>query len=88
MRLLLVLLALLTGLSLPEVSAASSRVEVAGTGLAGSASAAVGARRQECAVQACDVPRARFVLSSAAVWAPVAMPRAIGTVCLSDCPRE
>ncbi|WP_179504600.1 MULTISPECIES: hypothetical protein [unclassified Sphingomonas] len=71
MRFLLVLFALLSGLSLPEVANATTRTEVAGAAQAGLAVAPVAAH---CVVQAARVRAARpaFDVAQHAASAPLA----------------
>lgn len=74
MRLLLVLLAMLSGLSLPQAAAvAAARAEVAGTGLAQGPQAVAEAKREACPVRAREaVPPRRFAAQQRKpIWLPV-----------------
>ncbi|MCW1384838.1 hypothetical protein OLX02_18635 [Novosphingobium sp. KCTC 2891] len=73
MRLLLVLLAMLTGLSLPDVAVATSRAEVAGVGVSASAATQAAARRTVCPVRAKAAPPRKFAaLQRKPIWLPTA----------------
>lgn len=86
MRLLLVLLALLSGLSLTEVTASSARAEVIGaaSGTVLAASAEIGARVSLAKAQR---PSGEVRTASAPVLVAPAPMRAISIV-ISDRPRE
>lgn len=73
MRLLLVLLAMLTGLSLPEVAVATSRAQVAGMGVLASETAPAEAHRQVCPVRAREAapPRKFAAFQRKPLWLPV-----------------
>ncbi|WP_225206650.1 hypothetical protein [Novosphingobium huizhouense] len=75
MRLLLVLLAMLTGLSLPQAAAvAAAQSEVAGAELAKAASAMAPDARKSCPLRARQaVPQRRFAPAQRRpIWLPVA----------------
>lgn len=88
MRMLLVLLAMITGLSLPEMAHAVQRAEVADTGVAASASASAEQRQQRCAGRGGAVPQKRSNARRKTVWLPApALIRPCG-IELSDRARE
>lgn len=88
MRILLVLLAMLTGLSLPEVVHATSRTEVADSGVAASSAVAPALHEQRCAARGGVVPQMRTTARRTAAWFPApALIRSCGFE-LSDRTRE
>lgn len=89
MRILLVLLAMLTGLSLPEVAVATSRAEVADVSAAPVASASLAERDQACTIMAGTALRRRTAIARRTImWLPlVALGRPCGLV-VSDRPLE
>lgn len=88
MRFLLALLAMITGLTLPEVALAVSRTEVADTGVSGAATASAEQRQQRCAGRGGVVPQKRSNARRKTVWLPApALIRPCG-IELSDRARE
>lgn len=91
MRLLLVLLAMLSGLSLPQAAAvAAARSEVTGSGLAQGSQAVAEAKREACPVRAREaVAMRRFVAQQRKpIWLPVAALAAGCAYELSDRARQ
>lgn len=88
MRMLLALLALITGLSLPEVALAVSRTEVAEAGMATGATTSVEQRQQRCAARGGAVPQKRTNARRKTMWLPApALIRPCG-IELTDRARE
>lgn len=88
MRMLLALLALITGLSLPEVALAVSRTEVAEAGMSAGAPSSVEQRQQRCTARGGAVPQKRTNARRKTVWLPApALIRPCG-IELSDRARE
>lgn len=88
MRILLALLAMISGLSLPEVAVAISRAEVAEAGVAAGTSASAERRQQRCAGRGGAVPQKRTSARRKTVWLPApALIRPCG-IELSDRARE
>jgi len=90
MRLLLVLLAMLTGLSLPEVAVATSRAQVAGMGVSASAIAPAEAQRKVCPVRAREAapPRKFAALQRKPIWLPMPALVPVCGIQLTDRARE
>lgn len=87
MRLLLALLAVLTGLSLPDVAVAFSRAEVAESGAAAQSAQAGEQRQQRCAARTGTVVQpCRKVRRT--IWLPLPAFIPARTVELSDRARE
>ncbi|MFN3552139.1 MAG: hypothetical protein ACK4UL_03440 [Novosphingobium meiothermophilum] len=87
MRLLLALLAVLTGLSLPDVAVAFSRAEVAESGAAAQAAQTVEQRQQRCAARTGTLAQpCRKVRRT--IWLPLPALTPVRTVELSDRARE
>jgi hypothetical protein len=70
MRILLALLAMITGLSLPEVAFAASRTEIAESGVASAATASAERRQQRCVQRGGAVPQTRTTARRRTVWLP------------------
>lgn len=70
MRILLALLAMITGLSLPEVAFAVSRTEVTDAGVSAAATASAEQRQQRCAGRGGVVPQKRSTARRKTVWLP------------------
>lgn len=88
MRFLLALLAMITGLTLPEVALAVSRTEVADAGVAAAATASAEQRQQRCAGRGGVVPQKRSNARRKTVWLPApALIRPCG-IELTDRARE
>lgn len=88
MRILLALLAMITGLSLPEVALAVSRAEVAEAGVAAGTTVSTERRQQRCAGRGGAVPQKRTTARRKTVWLPApALIRSCG-IELSDRSRE
>ena len=88
MRLLLALLALLTGLSFPDVALATSRMEVADSGVSVAVATPAAPRAQSCAGQGGEAPRKRSTVQRKMLRLPtVALARTCG-ILLSDRGRE
>ena len=88
MRILLVLLAMMTGLSMPGVAYAVSRTEVADSGVSASASASAEQRQQRCSERVGAVPQKRASARRKTVWLPApALVRPCG-IELTDRARE
>jgi hypothetical protein len=88
MRILLALLAILSGLSLPEVAFAASHTEIANAGVAGSGTAAAERRQQRCIERGGAIPQRRSSAPLKTVWLPApAFVRACG-IELTDRARE
>lgn len=88
MRMLLALLALITGLSLPEVALAVSRTEVAEAGMSAGSATAVEQRQQRCVGRGGAVPQKRTNARRKTVWLPApALIRPCG-IELTDRARE
>jgi hypothetical protein len=88
MRLLLALLALLTGLSMPEVAFAASHAEVAEAGGVAMATAPMAAPQQVVVVRRGPVPRNRGVLERRTLWLPTLAFGRNASIALSDRPLE
>lgn len=88
MRILLVLLAMITGLSLPGTSYAVPRSGVADSGVSAGMTATVDQRQQRCAERGGAVPQKRTTARRKTVWLPApALIRPCG-IELSDRARE
>lgn len=88
MRILLALLAMITGLSLPEVAFAASRTEIAGAGTSGAATASAERRQQRCVERGGTIPQKRYGTRRKTVWLPApAFVRSCG-IELTDRARE
>lgn len=88
MRFLLALLAMITGLTLPEVALAVSRTEVADAGVSAAATASAEQRQQRCAGRGGVVPQKRSNARRKTVWLPApALIRPCG-IELTDRARE
>ena len=89
MRVLLVLLAMITGLSVPQVAVAFSRTEVAESGVSANQAPAADQRQRRCAQRDRDVPQMRHATARRkTVWLPAP---ALARVCgieLTDRARE
>lgn len=70
MRILLALLAIITGLSLPEVAFAASRTEIADAGISGAATASAERRQQRCIERGGAIPQKRSGARRKTVWLP------------------
>lgn len=88
MRILLALLAMITGLSLPEVAFAVSRTEVADAGISASASISAEQRQQRCIGRGGAVPQRRSSARRKTVWLPAPALIRICGIELSDRARE
>ncbi|WP_068076414.1 hypothetical protein [Novosphingobium lentum] len=69
-RILLALLALITGLTMPEIAFATSRTEVADS-IATPTAAPTSARQQNCVGRGGVVPRRPVTVQRKTVWLPV-----------------
>ncbi len=88
MRILLALLAMITGLSLPEVAFAASRTEIADAGVSGAATASSERRQQRCVERGGAIPQKRSSARRKTVWLPApAFIRSCG-IELTDRARE
>lgn len=88
MRMLLVLLAMITGLSLPEVALAVSRAEVADSGIAAAPTASAEQRQQRCVCRGGNLPQKRTPSRRKTVWLPAPAFVAGAAIFLSDRPLE
>ncbi len=70
MRILLALLAMITGLSMPQVAYAASSMEVADAGVSGAATASAEKRQQRCAERGGVRPQKRSNARRKTVWLP------------------
>ena len=70
MRILLALLAMITGLSLPQAAYAASRMEVADAGVAGATTALAERRQQRCVERGGAIPQKRSSARRKTVWLP------------------
>ena len=88
MRMLLVLLAMITGLSVPEVALAVSRAEVTDNGIAAAPTASAEQRQQRCVCRGGSVPQKRTPSRRKTVWLPAPALAAASVIFLSDRPLE
>lgn len=88
MRMLLVLLAMITGLSLPEMALAVSRAEVADSGIAAAPTASAEQRQQRCVCRGGSVPQKRTPPRRKTVWLPAPALATASAIFLSDRPLE
>lgn len=88
MRILLVLLAMISGLSLPQVAVAISRAEVAEAGMSAQTAAMAAKPQQRCICRGSAVPQKQPSARRKTVWLPAPALVLPGTVHLSDRARE
>jgi hypothetical protein len=88
MRLLLALLALITGLSMPEVAFAASHAEVAESGGVAMAAAPTAAPQQVLVARRGAAQRDRSVVERRTVWLPTPAYGRNTSIALSDRPLE
>lgn len=88
MRILLALLAMITGLSLPQVAVAISRAEVAEAGVSAEASAMAMRPQQRCICRSGAVPQKQPSARRKTVWLPAPALIAFNRIHLGDRARE
>ncbi|MCX7285363.1 MAG: hypothetical protein NTX28_15210 [Novosphingobium sp.] len=88
MRILLALLAMITGLSLPQVAVAISRAEVAEAGIAAEAATMTARPQQRCICRSGATPQKRSSTRRKTVWLPAPAFVASSAIHLSDRARE
>ncbi len=88
MRILLALLAMITGLSLPQVAVAISRAEVAEAGVSAQAAAMAAKPQQRCICRGGGVPQKQPNARRKTVWLPAPALIRPSTIHLSDRARE
>lgn len=88
MRILLALLAMITGLSLPQTAFAVSRTEIADSGVTVGATASAQKRQQRCAERGGAVPQKRNSTRRKTVWLPAPAVIRPCDIELSDRARE
>lgn len=88
MRILLALLAMITGLSLPEVAMAVSRAEVAEAGVAAGGVEMAERLQKRCVCRGGAVPQKRTNARRKTVWLPVPALVRSNSIYLSDRARQ
>lgn len=88
MRILLALLAIITGLNLPQTAYAVSRMEVADAGVTGGATASAERRQQRCVERGGAIPQKRNSGRRKTVWLPAPANIRLCGIELTDRARE
>ncbi|HQS68426.1 MAG: hypothetical protein B7Y36_02665 [Novosphingobium sp. 28-62-57] len=88
MRIFLALLAMITGLSFPQVAVAISRAEVAEAGMSAQAAAMAAKPQQRCICRGGEVPQKRTNARRKTVWLPAPALIRPSSIYLSDRARK